>query len=115
MGQDRAISRYEESPLTDEEVVTVISQIHSEALSDAPRTARQSMLGKGIFPWLLLAALSRHFSAFNDVPRSNQTPVRLAQLPDDDIDRVMQSVREIAVKVTGWTEQGFVPIGHAAK
>jgi hypothetical protein len=86
--------------LTGEEVVTVISQIHAEALSDAPRTARQSILEKGNFPWLLLAALSRHFGAFNDVPRSNQTPVRLAQLPDDDVNRVVQPVGEIAVKVT---------------
>jgi hypothetical protein len=101
--------------LTCEEVVTVISQSHSEALSDASRTARQSMLGKGNFPWLLLAALSRHFGAFNDVPCSNQTPVRLAQLPDDDVHRVMQSVGEIAVKVTRWSEQCLVPVGHAAK
>jgi hypothetical protein len=53
--------------------------------------------------------------AFDDVARANQTPIRLAQLPDDDVDGVMQPVREIAVEVTGWTEQGFVPIGHATK
>jgi hypothetical protein len=73
------------------------------------------MLGQGYRPWFLFSAPSRRFGTFYNVSGSNQTPVRLAQLPDDDIDRVMQSVREIAVKVTGWTEQGFIPIGHAAK
>jgi len=52
--------------------------------------------------------------ALDDVPRSNQTPVRLAQLPDDDVDRVMQTVRKVTVEVTRWTEQGLVPVGHAA-
>ena len=73
------------------------------------------MLGERNLPWFLFSADTRVLCAFDDVARPNQTPVRLAQLPDDDIDRVMQSVREIAVKVTGWTEQGFIPIGHAAK
>jgi len=72
------------------------------------------MLGQGNLPWLLLSALSRDSGAFYNVSGSNQTPVRLAQLPDDDVDSVMQPVREIAVEMTGWTEQGFVPIGHAA-
>ena len=62
----------------------------------------------------MLSALSREAGAFYNVSGSNQTPVRLAQLPDDDVDCVMQPVREIAVEMTGWTEQGFVPIGHAA-
>lgn len=62
----------------------------------------------------MLSALSREAGAFYNVSGSNQTTVRLAQLPDDDVDRVMQPVREIAVEMTGWTEQGFVPIGHAA-
>ena len=62
----------------------------------------------------MLSALSRDSGAFYNVSGSNQTPVRLAQLTDDDVDCVMQPVREIAVEMTGWTEQGFVPIGHAA-
>jgi hypothetical protein len=63
----------------------------------------------------LLSALSRDFGAFYDVSGSNQTTVRLAQLPDHDVDGVMQPVREIAVEMTGWTEQGLVAVGHAAK
>jgi hypothetical protein len=62
----------------------------------------------------LLSALSRDSGTFYNVSGSNQTTVRLAQLTDDDVDCVMQPVREIAVEMTGWTEQGFVPIGHAA-
>ncbi len=62
----------------------------------------------------MLSALSRDSGAFYNVAGSNQTPVGLAQLTDDDVDCVMQPVREIAVEMTGWTEQGFVPIGHAA-
>jgi hypothetical protein len=101
--------------LTGEEVVTIIRQIHAEALSNAPGTARQSVFGKGDFPGLLLSALSRQFRAFYNLSGSNQACVRLTQLPDDDVDRVMHPVREIAVEVTGWAEQGFVPVGHAAK
>jgi hypothetical protein len=52
----------------------------------------------------LLSALSRDSGAFYNVSGSNQTTVRLAQLPDDDVDCVMQPVREIAVEMTGWTE-----------
>jgi len=62
----------------------------------------------------LLSALSRDSGAFYNVSGSNQTSVRLAQLTDDYVDSVMQPVREIAVEMTGWTEQGLVPIGHAA-
>jgi len=110
-----AISRNEETPLTREEVVTVIRQIHTEALGNAPGTARQPMFGQGNFPWLLLSAPSRRFGAFYNVSGSNQTPIRLAQLSDDDVDGVMQPVGEIAVEVTGWAEQGLVPFSHAAK
>ncbi len=101
--------------MTCEEVVTVIRQIHAEALGNAPGTARQSVIEKRNPPWLLLSSLSRDSGAFYNVSGSNQTPVGLAQLPDDDVDDVMQPVREIAVEVTGWAEQGFVPVGHAAK
>jgi hypothetical protein len=69
---------------------------------------------EGNLPWFLFSADTRVLYAFDDVPRSNQTPVRLAQLPDDDVDRVMQTVRKIAVEVTGWAEQGLVAVGHAA-
>jgi hypothetical protein len=61
----------------------------------------------------LLSAPSRDSGAFYNVAGSNQTPVRLAQLSHDDVDRVMQTVREIAVEVTRRTEQGLVPVGHA--
>jgi hypothetical protein len=71
------------------------------------------MFGQGNFPGLLLSTPSRRFGAFYNVAGSNQTPVRLAQLPDDDVEGVMQPVREIAVEVTGWAEQGFVPVSHA--
>jgi hypothetical protein len=98
-----------------EDVVTVIRQIHAETLGNAPWTARQSVVGKGNLPRSLFSADARVLCAFDDVARANQTPIRLAQLPDDDVDGVMQPVREIAVEVTGWTEQGFVPIGHATK
>ena len=101
--------------MTCEEVVTVIRQIHAEALGNAPGTARQSVIEKRNPPWLLLSSLSRDSGAFYNVSGSNQTPGGLAQLPDDDVDDVMQPVREIAVEVTGWAEQGFVPVGHAAK
>jgi len=101
--------------LTCEEVVTVTRQIHAEALGNAPGTARQSVVEEGNLPWLLLSALSRDSGAFYSVSGSNQTPVRLAQLPDDDVDGVMQPVREIAAEVTGWAEQSFAPVGHAAK
>jgi hypothetical protein len=61
----------------------------------------------------VFSALSCDAGAFDDVARSNKTPVRLTQLPDDDVDRVMQTVGEIAVEVAGWTEQSLVPVGHA--
>jgi hypothetical protein len=73
------------------------------------------MFGQGNFPWLLLSAPSHRFGAFYNVSGSNQTPVRLANLSDNDVDGVKQPVREIAVEVTGWAEQGFVPVSHAAK
>jgi hypothetical protein len=73
------------------------------------------VVGKGNLPRSLFSADARVLCAFDDVARANQTPIRLAQLPDDDVDGVMQPVREIAVEVTGWTEQGFIPIGHATK
>jgi hypothetical protein len=100
--------------LARQDVVTVIREIHAEALSHARRTARQSMLGQGNYPRLLLSASPRHVGAFYHVSASNQTPVRLARLPNDDVDRVMQPVREVAVEVTGWTKQGSVSVGHAA-
>jgi hypothetical protein len=100
--------------LTCEEVVTIIRQIHAEALSNAPGTARQSMFGKGSFPGLLLAAPSRHFRAFYNLSGSNQARVRLTQLPHDDVDRVMHPVREVAVKVARWAKEGFVSVGHTA-
>ena len=68
------------------------------------------MLGQGYRPWFLFSAPSRRFGTFYNVSGSNQTPVRLAQLPDDDVDRVMQPVREIAVEVTRWAKEGFVPV-----
>ena len=65
------------------------------------------------FPWFLFSTDTRMPYALDDVPRSNQTPVRLAQLPRDDIDRVMQAVGELAVEVARWTQQGLVAVGHA--
>jgi len=65
---------------------------------------------EGNLPWFVFSALSCDVGAFDDVARSNKTPVRLTQLPDDDVDGVMQSVREIAVEVTRWAKEGFVPV-----
>jgi len=72
------------------------------------------MFGKGDFPGLLLSAPSRHFRTLYNLSGSNQASVRLTQLPDDDVDRVMQPVREIAVEVARWAKEGFVPDGHTA-
>ena len=72
------------------------------------------MFGEGDFPGLLLSAPSRHFRAFYNLSGSNQARVRLTQLPDDDVDRVMHPVREIAVEVARWAKEGFVPVGHTA-
>lgn len=110
MGQDHAVSWNEEPPLTGEEVVTIVSEVHAEGLSNAPRTSRQSVVEEGCLLWLLFSADTRVLCAFDDVARSNQTPVRLAQRPDDDVDGVMQPVREIAVEMTWWAKEGFVPI-----
>jgi hypothetical protein len=62
----------------------------------------------------VFSAFSCDVGAFDDVARSNKTPVWLAQLSYDDVDRVMQTVGEIAVEVAGWTEQSLVPVGHAS-
>jgi hypothetical protein len=113
VGQDGAVAWHEEPPLTGEEVVAIIRKVRAEGLSNAPRTPSQSVLEEGNLPQFLFSADARVTCAFDDVPRSNQTPVWLAQLSDDDVDRVMQTVGEIAVEVAGWTEQGLVPVGHA--
>ena len=68
------------------------------------------MLEEGNLPWFLFSADTRVLRTFDDVARSNKTPVRLTQLPDDDVDGVMQPVREITVKVSGWAKEGLVPI-----
>jgi len=68
---------------------------------------------EGNLPRFLFSADTRVLCAFDDVARSNKTPVRLAQLPDDDVDRVMQPVREIAVEMTRWAKEGFVPVRPA--
>jgi hypothetical protein len=62
----------------------------------------------------LLSPSSRFARALYNVARANQATVRLPQLPDHDVDRVMQPIREIAVEVTGWAEQRLVPIRFAA-
>jgi hypothetical protein len=72
------------------------------------------MFGKRDFPGLLLSAPSRHFRAFYNLSGSNQARVRLTRLPDDDVDRVMHPVREIAVEVARWAKEGFVSVGHTA-
>jgi hypothetical protein len=113
VGQDDAVAGHEELPLTGEEVVTIVGEVRAEGLSNAPWTPRQSVVEEGNLPWLLFSAETRVLCAFDDVPSSNQTAVRLAQLPDDDVDRVMQTVRKIAVEVTWWTEQSLVSVGHA--
>jgi len=104
----------EEPPLTGEEVVTVVREVRAEALSNAPRTARQFVLKEGNLPWFLFSADTCVLCAFDDVARSNKTPVRLTQLPDDDVDGVMQPVGKIAVEVTRWAKEGLVAIGFAA-
>lgn len=68
------------------------------------------MIEEGNLPWFAFASDTRVLCAFDDVARSNKTPVRLTQLPDDDVDGVMQPVREIAVEVTRWAKEGFVPV-----
>jgi len=96
--------------LTGEEVVTIVREVRTEGLRDAPRTPRQCVVEEGNLPWLLFSADTRVLCAFDNVARSNKTSVRLAQLPDDDVDGVMQPVREIAVEVTRWAKEGFVPM-----
>ena len=113
MGEDDAVAWNEEPPLTEEEVVAIVREVHAEGLRNAPRSPRQSVVKEGKLSWFLFSADTRTLHALDDVPRSNQTSVRLAQLPRDDINRVMQTIRKIAVEVTRWTEQGLVPVGHA--
>ena len=73
------------------------------------------MVKEGDLPWFLFSADTRVLSAFDDVTCSNQAPVGLAQLPDDDVHGVMQPVREIAVEVPRWTKEGFVAVRLAMK
>jgi hypothetical protein len=113
VGQDDAVAWHEEPPLLREEVVAVVRQVRAEGLSHAPRSSRQSVLEEGNLPRFLFSADARVICAFDDVSRSNQTSVWLAQLSYDDVDRMMQTVGEIAVEVAGRTEQGLVPVGHA--
>ena len=115
MRDDSTIVGDKEPPLSAEEIVTVVGQIRVETLGNAPRTTGQVMIGKTDPPRSLFSTHSYHIGADYDVPRSNQAPVWLSHRPNNEIDGMMQSVREIAVNVTGWTKQGFVPIGHAPK
>ena len=93
-----------------EEVVAIVRKVRAKGLRNAPRTPSQSVVGKGNLARFVFAADTRVLGAFDDVARPNQAPVRLAQLPDDNVDRVMQPVREIAVEVAGWTKEGFIPV-----
>jgi hypothetical protein len=89
VGQDNAVSGDEEPPLTREQVVTVVRKVRAEGLSNASRTSRQAVVEKRNLPWFLFSTDTRVLLALDHVTRSNQTPVRLTQLSDDDVNGVM--------------------------
>ncbi len=112
MRHDHPVIGDEKGPLSAEKIITIVSQGCPKTLGKATGTSRQTPIEKGKLSWLAFSTTAGDLGSVQHVSCSDETTVGLAWLPGDEVQRVVHSVREVAVEMPGGAEHGLIPIRH---
>jgi hypothetical protein len=82
-------------------------------LGNAARASRQTAIQERNFSWFAFSPAAGNFGACYHVSCPDETTVWLAWVSGDKVQRVVHSVGEVAVEVSGGTEHCFIPISLA--
>jgi hypothetical protein len=79
-------------------------------LGNATRASRQTAIQERNFSWFAFSPTPGDIDACDHVSCPDETTVWLAWLSDDEVQRVVHSIGEVAVQVSGGAEHCLIPI-----